>query len=236
MSTDVPTPTADKPPTLKRLIGSNRGQMFLFAMLTLILTVATVWGGRILLRNSETLTFAVGNASGPEAQFAARLGAVLKNTSSRLRLKILPNADSARALSRFEHKEADLAILRTDARIPPRARALAILEHDVVLLITPGSKKLKSLAELKKKKVAVLADGESNTALVRNLLEVSDNPEASARVQLVAPNSTLDKLFSTANYGAVVAVAHASAIIKDKTYEQYARRSQFTLNAIEEAK
>jgi TRAP-type uncharacterized transport system substrate-binding protein len=236
MSADVPTPTADKPPTLKRLIGSNRGQMLLFAVLTLILTVATVWGGRIWLRNSETLTFAVGNASGPEARFAARLDAVLKNTSSRLRLKILPNADSARALSRFDRKEADLAMLRTDAKIPLRARALAILEHDVVLLITPGSKKLKSLAELKKKKIAVLADGESNAAFVRNILEISDNPEASSRIQLAPANSTLDKLLSSGSYGAVVAIAHASAIVKDKTYEQYARRSQFTLNAIEEAK
>jgi TRAP-type uncharacterized transport system substrate-binding protein len=236
MCADVPTPTADKPSTLKRLIGSNRGQMLLFAVLTLILTVATVWGGRIWLRNSETLTFAVGNASAPEARFAAKLDAVLRNTSSRLRLKILPNADNAKALARFDRKEADLAVLRTDARIPPRARALAILEHDVVILITPGSKKLKSLAELKKKKVAILADGDSNADFVRNILEIPDGGEAGARLQMAPPNSTLDKLFSSGGYGAVVAIAHASAIVKDKSFERYARRSQFTLNAIEEAK
>jgi TRAP-type uncharacterized transport system substrate-binding protein len=236
MSADVPTPNPHKPPTLKRLLGSNRGQMFLFAMLTLILTVATVWGGRIWLRNSETLTFAVGGANEPEARFAAKLDAVLKNTSSRLRLKILPNADSARALSRFDRKEADLAVLRTDAKIPPRARALAILEHDVVLLITPGSKKLKSLADLKKKKIAVLADGDSNAVFVRNILEIPDNAEANSRVQMAPSNLTLDKLFSSGGFGAVVAIAHASAIVKDKSFEQYARRSQFTLNAIEESK
>ena len=230
----VPTPTADKP-GLTRLVGSNRGQMLLFAMLTLILTVATVWGGRIWLRNSETLTFAVGNANGPEARFAARLDAVLKNNFSRLRLKILPNADNAKALSRFDRREADLAVLRTDARVPPRARALAILEHDVVLLITPGSKKVKSLADLKKKKIAVLADGDNNAAFVRSILEIPDNPEASSRVQMAPPNTTLDKLFSSGGYGAVVAIAHASAIVKDKSFEQYARRSQFTLNAIDEA-
>lgn len=32
----------------------------LYTLLTVILTVATVWGGRILLKDSETLTFAVG--------------------------------------------------------------------------------------------------------------------------------------------------------------------------------
>jgi TRAP-type uncharacterized transport system substrate-binding protein len=210
--------------------------MLLFVALTLILTVATVWGGRIWLTNSETLTFAVGEANSAEARFGAKLAAVLKNTSSRLRLKIVPNADSAKALAQFDRRAADLAVLRTDARIPSRARALAILEHDVLLLISPGGKKIKSLAELKKRKIAVLADGDNNAAFVRNILEIPDGPEAGSRVQMAPPNSTLDKLFSSGGYGAVIAIAHASAIVKDKTFEQYARRAAFTLNAIDESK
>ena len=210
--------------------------MLLFAALTLILTVATVWGGRIWLRNSETLTFAVGNANSVEARFAARLAAVLKNSSSRLRLKIVPNPDNAKALAQFDRKEADLAVLRTDARIPSRARALAILEHDVLLLMSPGSKKIKSLAELKKKKIAVLAEGDNNVAFVRHILEIPDGPEAGSKVQMAPPNSTLDQLFSSGGYGAVIAIAHASAIVKDKTFEQYARHAAFTLNAIDESK
>jgi hypothetical protein len=45
----------------------------------------------------------------------------------------------------------------------------------------------------------------------------------------------VDKLFAS-GYGAVVAVAHASRIMKDKSYEQLAKRGAFTLNAIESAK
>ena len=194
------------------------------------------WGGRIWLRNSETLVFAVGDANSLEARFAARLAAVLKNTNSRLRLKIVTNADNAKALAQFDHRQADLAVLRTDAKVPPRARALAILEHDVVLLISPGSKKIKSLAELKKKKIAVLADGESTAAFVRNALEIADGPDAASRVQMAPPNSTLDKLFASGGYGAVIAIAHASTIVKDKSYEQYAKRGGFTVNAIDGSK
>jgi TRAP-type uncharacterized transport system substrate-binding protein len=236
MSADASTPLPSKQPPSKRLFGTNRGQMLLFALLTLALTGATVAGTRIWLRNSETLTFAVGNANGPEARFASKLAAVLKNNASRFRLKIISNQDMGKALAQFERREADLAILRTDAKIPPRARALAILEHDVLLLITPGSKKIKSLAELKKKKIAVLAENDSNVGFVRSILEIPEGTEAGARVQMAPPNSTLDKLFSSGGYGAVLAVAHASAIVKDKTYEQYAKRSPFTLNAIEESK
>jgi len=210
--------------------------VLLFAVLTLILTVATVLGGRIWLRNSETLVFAVGEANSLEARFASRLAAVLKNANSRLRLTVVSNADSAKALAQFDHRQADLVVLRTDAKVPPRARALAILEHDVVLLISPGSKKIKSLAELKKKKIAVLADGESAAAFVRNTLEIADSPDASSRVQTAPPNSTLDKLFASGGYGAVIAIAHASTIVKDKRYEQYAKRGGFTVNAIDESK
>jgi TRAP-type uncharacterized transport system substrate-binding protein len=233
MSAEVPTPSADKRRPRPPLLSSNRRQVILFAVLTLLLTAATVWGGRIWVRNSETLTIAVGEANGPEARFATKLAAMLRATSSRLRLKIIPNTDNARALSLFDRKRADLAVLRTDARIPPRARSIAILERDVLILISPGEKKIKSLAELKKKKIALLTSGNSNTAFVRRVLDITDGSEAGSRLQLAPPNSTFDKLL--ASYGAVIAVDHASAIVKDKNFAQTARRAPFTVNAIDES-
>jgi TRAP-type uncharacterized transport system substrate-binding protein len=236
MSAEVPTAPPEEPVARAQVVQSNRRQMLLFGTLTLILTVVTVSAGRIWLRNSETLTFAVGDANSDEAHFATKLAAVLKNTSSRLRVRIATNADNAKALALFDRRQADLAVLRTDAKVPPRARALAILEHDLLLLISPGSKKIKSLAELKKKKIAVLADGDNSAAFVRNLLEIPDSADAASRVQMAPPNSTLDKLFASGGTGAVIAIAHASTIVKDKRYEQYAKRGGFTVNAIDEAK
>jgi TRAP-type uncharacterized transport system substrate-binding protein len=236
MSAEVPTPAAENPPTRSRVVRNNRRQLLLFAALTLILTIATVWGGRIWLKNSETLVFAVGDANSLEARFAVKLAAVLKNTNSRLRLKIVPNTDGTKALAQFDRRQADLAVLRTDAKVPARARALAILEHDVLLLISPGSKKIKSLAELKKKKIAVLADGDNNIAFVRSVLDIADSADAASRVAMAPPNSTLDKLFASGGYGAVIAIAHASTLVKDKRYEQYAKRGGFTVNAIDESK
>ena len=106
----------------------------------------------------------------------------------------------------------------------------------MLLLISPGSKKIKSLAELRKKKIAVLADGENNAAFVRNALEISEGPDGNSRVQVVPSNSSLDKLFSPNGYGAAIAIAHASTLMKDKRFEQYARRGGFTVNAIDETK
>jgi hypothetical protein len=106
----------------------------------------------------------------------------------------------------------------------------------LILLISPGEKKIKSLAELRKKKIAVLADGDANLAFVRGVLDISDSSEASSRVQMAPPNPALDKLFAPGGYGAVIAIAHASTLVKDKRFEQYAKRGGFTVNAIDESK
>jgi len=236
MSAEVPTPSAGGPPPRSQVVKSNRQQVLLYVFLTLILTLATVWGARTWLKHSETLTFAVGGPNSEEARFAAKLAAVLKNTHSKLRLKILPNADNAKAVAQFDRREADLAVLRTDAKIPQRARAIAILDHDLILLLSPGNKKIKSFDDLKKqKKIAVWAEADSSAAFVRNSFDLAESPQTAAKVQLAPPGSTLDKLFAS-GFGAVIAVAHASRVMQDKSYEQYAKKGGFTLNAIDSAK
>src|SRR5215475_7973582 len=147
MSDDGAAPLAEQKPPRSQVAKSNQQQVLLYVLLTLVLTVATVFGTRVWLKNSETLTFAVGAPNSEEAQFASKLAAVLKNIHSRLRVKVHPNADNAKAVSQFDRRDADLVILRTDSKIPPRARAIAILEHDLIMLISPGGKKIKSFDE-----------------------------------------------------------------------------------------
>src|ERR1700712_2410139 len=173
MSVEEPPSSVEKKPA--RL--TNRRQMLLFAALTLIFTIATVWGGRVWFRHSETLVFATGEAGGVEARFAAKLANVLKNNNSKLRLKIVAAADDAKAVAQFDRRQADLVVLRTDAKLPARARAIAVLEHDVLLLISPKGKKIKSLAALKKTRVAVVG-GSENEAFLRRTLEPVDDASA----------------------------------------------------------
>jgi TRAP-type uncharacterized transport system substrate-binding protein len=235
MSVEAPIPPVGKLRKRTRIIKSNRVQIFLFVLLTLVLTVATVWGARIYLKNSETLVFAVGDPNGQEARFANKLATMLKNNYSRFKVRIVTNGDNAKALAQFDRNEANLAVLRTDAKVPPRARAVAILDHDVVLVLSPGGKKIKSLAELKKKKVAVIADNESGAAFIRAVLELTDSPATAPLMQVVPPGSAIDKLFAS-GVAAVITIAPASKLMKDKSYEQYAKRGGLTVNAIEAAK
>lgn len=238
MSAEGPTSSTELPPPRRpKVIKTNQQQVLLYVVLTLLLSLATVWAGRAWLHNSETLTFAVGAPNSDEALFATKLATLLKNNASRFRIKIVNNADNAKALGQFDRKQADLAVLRTDAKVPLRARTLAILEHDLVLLLGPGNKKIKSLAELKKKKVAILAENDSSLAFVRSILDIPADSLDAAKIQMAPQGATLDKLFAPANgFSAGIAVVHASRAVRDKAYEQVAKRGGFTLNAIDEAK
>jgi len=234
MSEEAPIPPVGKRKRT-RIIKSNRVQIFLFVLLTLVLTVATVWAARIYLKNSETLVFAVGDPNGQEARFANKLATMLKNNYSRFKVKIVSNGDNAKALAQFDRNEANLAVLRTDAKVPPRARAVAVLDHDLLLALSPGGKKIKSAADLKKKKVAIIADNESSASFIRSILELTDNSATAPIIQVVPTGSPIDKLFAS-GFAAAIAIAPASKIMKDKSYQQYAARGGLTLNAIEAAK
>jgi hypothetical protein len=89
----------------------------------------------------------------------------------------------------------------------------------VVLLLSQGSKKIKSLAELRKKKIAIWAEGDNSASFVRNLFDISDSSDTASRIQMAPPGSTLEKLFAF-GFGAVIAVSHASKVMKGKSFEQ----------------
>ncbi|MBS0532323.1 MAG: C4-dicarboxylate ABC transporter substrate-binding protein [Proteobacteria bacterium] len=216
---------------------TNRRQMLLFMILTVLLTAVTVAGIRFLFKRSETLVMAVGDANGVEARFADKLAAMLQANGSRYRLKIQTNADNNRALTQFDRQQADLAILRTDAKVPGRARSIAILEHDLVLLLSPGSRKIASLSALKNKKIAVIGDGSRNDVFVRKILGITEDSDAATRVELAPPGMPLDKLLApSSGYSAVIAVAHASKLANDKSYAQAAKAGGgFIVNKIDES-
>lgn len=214
----------------------NRAQILLFILLTLVLTAATVWGARYWFKRTETMTIAIGDPNGIEARFAAKLAAALAANGSRIRIMPVASPDGGRAITRFDRRQADLAVLRTDAKVPARARAIAVLDRDVVLLVSKKSK-MKTLAALKGQKIAVRGSDDTNETLVRTILAPYETAANAFKVQTVSADAPLDKLLLNEGYGAVVIVDRLSAIARDKRYEQFAKQhGGFTLNAIDESK
>ena len=224
------------PSARSQVVRSNRRQVLLFAALTLILTIVTVWGGRIWLRNSETLVFAVGDANGAEARFAARLAAVLKNNISRLRLKIVSNADNAKALAQFDRtagRSGGAAHRRQGPAARPRARDPRARR---AAADQPRRQEDQVACRSEEKEDRRAGRRRQQRAFVRNILDIADSPtppRGSRRRRRIRRSTSCSRRAAMARS---IAIAHASTIMKDKSYEQYAKRGGFTLNAIDEAK
>ena len=135
----------------------NRTKILFLVLVTVALTFMAVVTANDWYRAQTVITMAVGPEGSPEYRFALKLGEALQQSHASIRLRIESQETRTQALTRFAHHEVDLAILRTDDRkIPVNARALAVLEHEAVLLIGAKRAKLNSLADIQGKKVVVV--------------------------------------------------------------------------------
>ena len=73
MSAELPSSSVQKSPAASVTEKAHLRQAPLFVAPKLILTIATVWGGRIGLRHFETHVFATGEPSGVETRIANKL-------------------------------------------------------------------------------------------------------------------------------------------------------------------
>ncbi len=211
----------------------NRRQKLLFALITIAITLAGLAAVRYFAR-PVTLVFAVAPAGGPEQAFAEKLAGLVAQQSWRARLRVSVEETPALALARFAQGKADLAIARTDMRIPSQARALALLDHVALVIAAPKSPKLRSIAALANKRVALVGADPRDAAFVRRFFEAQDI--ALAGELDIRTTDALAPLFEPGGPAAVVALERRSRLVKDRRWEAAAQKPGFDLVAVGGAK
>jgi TRAP-type uncharacterized transport system substrate-binding protein len=215
----------------------NRNHLAVLLMGGIFLTSLIVLGVGYWFYHPTVLTIAVGPVGSPEQVFATKLASLLEQNRASIRLAPMVSSSRAQVVTRFAKREADLAILRTDAKIPAHGRAVAVLEHEMLLLLAGHGGRIKTLAELKGKKLAVLAEDGRNEAMVRRILDFYDAGGAKTRVQSVDAATPIDQLLQPGGYDFVVTFEPLSRIAATKTFETLADRMKgFTLYGVDEAK
>lgn len=150
----------------------NRTKILLLTVATVLLTVIVVGIVSYWYAQPTVVTIAVGPEDSPEHRFARRLSEALAQNHASVILSIDVCDTPAQALLRFARHDAELAILRTDERrIPASTRALAVLEHEAILVIGGRKARIDTLADLEGHKVTVLGRDGRNEAFLRRLLE-----------------------------------------------------------------
>lgn len=228
-----------------RAVSRNRRQKIVFVFLTIAITVTGAAFARYLIAPTH-LVFATGPKGSSSYEFAEKLQAVLKSRaplfgdrqgglennrsifgpSWRIRIDIAPQETFANVLQTFAQHKAHLAIIRTDTKVPPRTRAIAQIEHSVLLVGVPKSAKTKTIAALKGKRVAVIANDARDMALVRQILSFYDLP--AAQIETAKPDDWA-KLFEAGGPAAVFFMARKSGLAADRFWVAKGQKANFEL-------
>ena len=228
----IPLPKKTPPPRL-----GNRVQILLFAIGTILLTGLIVAGFSLYFVKSRVLTLAVGPRGSVEEQFAQKLAALVEANSRELRLQLVAVENFDQAAAKLSRREADLAILRTDGKIPAPARAVAILERDLLVQVARRGSKIGSTADLKNKTIVLLNGDAGYAALGAKILEVAGAEKAKITAQAPAPDLPIDTLLAPGKFNAALVVLPLSAIERTHRFQMlFKQAGSFEIDSFGDAK
>jgi TRAP-type uncharacterized transport system substrate-binding protein len=113
------------------------------------------------------------------ADFGSKVSRVLADERPVTRLQRVPVQDLIASAAALEERKVDLAIVRTDLKLPSNGQTVAIFGRDPAFLIVPAKSEIESFLDLKGKSIAILGTGIDETALLDRLLGVYAVPPAS---------------------------------------------------------
>jgi TRAP transporter TAXI family solute receptor len=187
----------------RREIGLTLQYKLLLLVAALALLVATVTAATLYFTyQPTTLTVAVGPAGGEDIRIMQALAQQFarERASSRLRIVVSENgpAESAAAL---DTRAADIAVIRGDLGIPANGQVVAILRHNIVMLLVPtagasplkkGQKartaKIEKVEQLAGRRVGIVSRADANLQVLDVILKQYDIPDAKVQVVPLDPN------------------------------------------------
>jgi TRAP-type uncharacterized transport system substrate-binding protein len=101
------------------------------------------------------LRVTVGPPGSPAYRFVTAFAAVTEANHPRVRIKLVPVADLAASAKAVQDHATDLAIIRSDAVIPPNGETIAILRRDVVAFVVPAKSPIDKISTLAGKTIGI---------------------------------------------------------------------------------
>ncbi|WP_336489595.1 TAXI family TRAP transporter solute-binding subunit [Methylobacterium nigriterrae] len=115
------------------------------------------------------LTLAVGPAEFDDAKLVAAWSRALAADGAPVRLSVILTSGPVEALARLAKGEAQLAVIRSDGAASEKARAVAILHKDPVVIVTPNKTRVGDFADLNGKVLGVIGPPNANDRLLTTL-------------------------------------------------------------------
>jgi len=88
-----------------------------------------------------------------------------------IRLNLLPVDDLTASAAALDHGKADLAVVRSDVEMPTTGQTILILNKSAVLFLAPAEAGIRTIADLKGRKLGIVFDHKLANAANPNLLQ-----------------------------------------------------------------
>ena len=117
-----------------------------------------------------TLRIAVGPTSSPDVRTVVAFLQALQRERASIRLKLVPTESAAESATAMDEKRVDLAIVRSDVKIPEQSGTVAIMRREAVYFITRPGSKITKITELRGKKIGIVAPRRANETVLEKIL------------------------------------------------------------------
>ncbi len=173
----------------------------ILALIALVLALGLGGAAWRHVDQPTVLTVAVGPAHSDDADLVNAWSRSLGAENSSIRLKILPTSGPVQSLEKVQNGEAKMAVTRTDVGKSERARAVALLHSDPVVIVAPEKAKIENFGQLKGKTLGVIGPPQANDALLETLrrhfrvtLNVVELPQAPGPIAAALRAGSVDAL------------------------------------------
>jgi len=152
------------------------------------------------LYQPTTWTIAVGPAGGDNLRLVQALAQHLARERASIRLRIIVSADGpSESAAAVDRGTADLAVVRGDLGIPKNGQAVAILRHNLVVLIVPaaataskdgkkaGRAKIEKVAQLAGRRVGIVTRTDANVEILNVVLRQYEIPADKVQIVTLLP-------------------------------------------------
>ena len=129
------------------------------ALLSFVLIGAFGWKVYQDKERVYELTLATGTKTGNYHPFGEALAEVVWQQNPHIRIKVIETQGAEENMHKLQANEAQLAIVQNDTAAVPSARVIASLFKEVFHLIVSDQSGINSVAELKGKRIALMAKG-----------------------------------------------------------------------------
>lgn len=129
------------------------------AVLCLAITGGTIWN-LIKQKNSTIeLKLATGSKGGDYYSFGEAIRQVVAKNKPRIQLQVIPTNGSVENMKLLDEGKVQLALVQNDTPAKPSTRAIALIYPEVFHLITSQKSEIKTIFDLKGKRIALMPKG-----------------------------------------------------------------------------